>query len=273
MKTILVPTDFSPVSMNAVNYATELALNIDSSIVLVNAYQIPVTFTEVPVIDISIEEIQKVSLLKLNELKKNLEHITSGKLKIYTETKLGYVSEVIEDLCEKMNPILIVMGTKGSSEIETFFMGSNALSTVLKVKYPVMVIPPGVKYKKIVKIGFACDLKEVVKTTPAKQINYFTNVFGASLTVLNVNVHNNYDANTAEQILLLQTMLDKTKPHFEHIQNMDVAEGIHSWSEKNCLDLLITIPKRHRLIERLFQRNHTKDLIFQSHIPIMCIHE
>lgn len=273
MHTLIVATDFSPVSVNAVNYAADLALDLDLSIILVNAYQIPVTFTEVPFMDISVEELHKVSVLKLKELKTNLERITSNKVKIYTESRLGYVTEVIEDISEKVEPLAIIMGSKGTTEIERLFMGSNTLSTVMNVTYPILVIPPGVIFKKIKKIGFACDLKAVVETTSAKEIINFCKIFGATLTVLNVQHDIDHDAETAEQTLLLQTMLDKAKPEFEHIQNIDVAEGIHSWSEKNCLDLVITIPKKHKMIERLFNRNHTKVIIFRSHIPLLCIHE
>jgi len=59
MKTLIVPTDFSPVSINAMNYAADMALNIDASLLLLHVYQIPVTFTEVPVVNISLEEIRK----------------------------------------------------------------------------------------------------------------------------------------------------------------------------------------------------------------------
>ncbi len=273
MSTILVATDFSPVSVNAVNYAADLAVELDASIVLVNAYQIPVTFTEVPVMDVSVEELHKVSDIRLKELKSDLERVTSAKIKIYTESGLGYVTEVLEEISDKIKPLAIIMGSKGMTEVERLFMGSNTLSTVLSVKYPILVIPPGVTFKKIQKIGFACDLREVVQSTPAKQIIYFCNIFGATLTILNVQHDKEYDAETTEQTLLLQTMLEKAKPVFQHIHNIDVAEGIHSWAETNCLDLVITIPKKHKIFERLFRRNHTKDIIFQSHIPLLCIHE
>ena len=273
MKTLLVPTDFSPISINALHYATDMAIDIGASLVLLNAYQIPVTFTEVPVVDISVEEIHQLSLLKLHEVKINVEHVTSGKIKIYTESRLGYVSEVIDENSEKIEPFLIIMGTKGHSGFEGLFMGSNTMDTIMKVKHPVLVVPPGVRYKKIGKIGFACDLKEVVETIPATQITKIVNVFGAELSVLNVNFNNKYDADTAEETLLLQTMLEKSKPTFEHIENVDVSEGIHFFAEKNCLDLLITIPKKHKLIQRLFNRSQSEEIIFQSHIPILCIHE
>jgi hypothetical protein len=34
MKTIIAPTDFSPVSLNAVNFAADMAVSVDSSLLL-----------------------------------------------------------------------------------------------------------------------------------------------------------------------------------------------------------------------------------------------
>jgi nucleotide-binding universal stress UspA family protein len=51
------------------------------------------------------------------------------------------------------------------------------------------------------------------------------------------------------------------------------VDGIHQFAETRGFDLLITIPKKHRLLSGLFQKSHTRELVFHSHIPIMCIHE
>ena len=54
-------TDFSPVSTNAMNFATDMALAIDASILLFNSYNIPVSYSDVPVLLISVEEMKKSS--------------------------------------------------------------------------------------------------------------------------------------------------------------------------------------------------------------------
>ena len=43
MKTIIAPTDFSAVSLNAMNYAADLAVAIDAKLLLVNIVPLPVT--------------------------------------------------------------------------------------------------------------------------------------------------------------------------------------------------------------------------------------
>src|SRR6187402_1825308 len=84
MKTIIVPTDFSPIATNAINFAADMATNINASLLLLHVYQVPVSMTDVPVVMISTEELKKSSESKLQELKDALTHITSGKIKIYS---------------------------------------------------------------------------------------------------------------------------------------------------------------------------------------------
>jgi nucleotide-binding universal stress UspA family protein len=274
MKTLIVPTDFSPVSLNAVNYAAEMAMSINASLILLNIYQVPVAFSEVPVIDISMEELKRISEVKVAELKKGLEHVTSGKLKIYGESRLGEVTDEIEIFSKKINPFAVVMGTKGSSGLERLFLGSNTLTAIKHVTYPVIVVPPGAVYSGIKKLGFACDFSEVVETTPSNQIHTVCNTFNAELFVLNVdNKNKNFSPDTPEESLLLHTMLEDLNPVYQYIDHSDVAEGINMFAETQGLNMIITIPKKHTLLSGLFQKSHTRELVFHAHIPIMCIHE
>lgn len=88
MKTIIIPTDFSPAANNAVNYGVDMALAIDASVLLLHVYNIPIALGDVPVALLSIDELKQAAENNIEGLKKDLEHVTSGKLKIYTEARL-----------------------------------------------------------------------------------------------------------------------------------------------------------------------------------------
>ncbi len=79
MKLIIAPTDFSAISDNAIKYATDMAIAMGTNLMLVNVYQLPISFSEVPLVTISLDEIRKITADKLAELKNNLETITAHK--------------------------------------------------------------------------------------------------------------------------------------------------------------------------------------------------
>ena len=275
MKTIIVPTDFSPIATNAMNFASDMAVNIDASITLLHVYQVPVSMTEVPVVLVSADELRKSSEEKLEILKQDLTHITSGKIKIYTEARLGDISDELEDVCNHVEPFAVIMGTKGASGIERILFGSTTLSAIRHLKWPVIVVPPGKEYGAgIKKIGFACDFDKVVESTPIQFIKNMVKEFGAELHVLNVDhEHKHFKPKTPDESLLLHSLLKDLNPQYHFIDNEDIEDGINGFVETNNIDLLITIPKKHKLLEGLFRPSSTKQIVTKSHVPVMCVHE
>jgi nucleotide-binding universal stress UspA family protein len=275
MKTIIIPTDFSPISTNAMNYAVDMALAVNASVMLLNIYQIPVSMTDVPVVMVSAEELKKTADEKLAELKEGIVHITSGKLKIYTESRLGNVVDELEDVCKHVNPFAVVMGTKGATGLDRILFGSVTLTAIRHITSPIICVPPGKEYLPgIKKIGFACDFDKVVDSTPTHIIKDFVKEFKAELHVLNVDYHNkHFKPDTPQESLLLHTMLEELNPTYHFIQHKDMEDGINEFAETNNIDLVIAIPKKHKLLEGIFSPSSTRQLVFESHVPVMCIHE
>ena len=276
MKTIIVPTDFSPVAINAMHYALNMAQTIDAGIVLLHVYQMPISYnnSDIPLPLMDIGELEKINEDRLQELKEVAERNSAGKVNISAEVRLGDLTDELETICAATEPFAIVMGTRGAGFVERLLVGSSALSVIRHSTRPVLIVPPGAIFKGIQKIGFACDFKKVVETTPADYIKEWVKTFGATMSVLNVDdKKNTATGNTEEQSALLHTLLEETHPQYFFIDNPDVEKGIHEFAENNNLDLLIVIPRKHRLLDSLFQKSHTKELAFHSHIPILAISE
>jgi nucleotide-binding universal stress UspA family protein len=272
MKLIIVPTDFSPLADNALKYAMDLATAMEGSLMLLNVYQLPISFSEVPMVTISVDELRKISEEILAKIKQQIERITEGKIKIYTESKLGDVAEEVDALCKILNPFAVVMGTRGVTGAGRFFLGSNSLSVIGKISTPVFIVPPGATFKPIRKVGLATDLRNVVDTVSVSPIKSLVNMFHAEMHVLNVDFERkHFTSYTPEEKLNLDTMLSGLNPTYDFIENMDVDEGINEFATKNNLDLIITLPKKHRFIESLFEKSFTRELIHHTSIPLMCI--
>lgn len=275
MKRIIVPTDFSASATSAMNYAVEMAKEIGAAIHLYHVYQVPVAVSDVPVVIVSVEELKKNAEEQLQYLKKSLEHITSDKpVTITTEATMGNTVDELEDLCKRVHPFLVVMGSRGSTGMERILFGSTTLTAIKHLTCPVIVIPPGSTFKGIKKIGFACDFRKVIETTPTHYIEELVQLFGASLHVLNVDYDNkHFKPETPEESIYLHTLLKDLDPQYHFIQEKDIEDGINKFAEENNLDLVITIPKKHKLLDGLFRKSSTRQLVFESHIPVLCIHE
>ena len=274
MKTIVIPTDFSPVSVNAMHYGIDMASKINAGILLFHVYQVPVSMTDVPIVMISVEELKKQAEEKMAVLKQQVEHLVSGGVKVYAEARLGNVTDELKDLCDRIKPFAVVMGTRGSSAMERVIFGSNTLTAIRHLTWPVITVPPGKTFGTgIKKVGLACDFRDVVTTTPSDTIRSFVKEFNASLHVLNSDYKDrHFKPETPEQSALLHTLLQELNPVYHFIKHKDIEDGVNEFAEKNNFDLLIVIPKKHKLLEGIFKPASTRQFVFQSHIPVMCIH-
>ncbi len=272
MKLILVPTDFSPTSDNAIKYGMDMALAMGAKLMLVNIYEIPISFSEVPLVTISVEQLKKMSEEKLNELKHNIDKISGGKLHVYVESRLGSVSDEIEKICNTLDPYAVIMGTRGLSGMGQFFLGSNSMSVIEKIDAPVFIIPPGVRFKPFRKVGLATDMENVSEKIPIKPIRELVSFFNADMHVLNVDYHEHHVTSyTTEESLKLDNMLSDLHPIYDMVENKDVEEGLNDFAEKNDIDLLITVPRKRHFLEKIPETSTTRKLIYHTMIPLMCI--
>jgi nucleotide-binding universal stress UspA family protein len=254
-----------------------MAQAINAGIVLLHVYNVPVSFTDSPVspvTTVSIEEIKRTSEERLQELKKNLVAVTAGTVDIFTEARLGETIDELEQICNSVEPLAIIMGSHGATGLERIIMGSNTLTAIRHLKCPVIVVPPGTTYHGIKKIGLACDFENVVQSTPVEYIKNIVREFGADLYVLNVQDIEQEDLEDAMMdTAYLDAMLEDISPKYVQLTGKDVVESINSFAEHNNLDLVMVIPKKHRFIEGLFHKSQSKELITHTHIPIVSIHE
>lgn len=272
MKTLIIPTDFSPASTNALHYASALAQDLEASLLIVHVFQVPVSMTEVPVAALSIDDIKANAEERLNLLKESVAHLYPKIQKVYAEALMGDVKEELNSLFIKIAPLAIVMGSHGSSNLEHFFMGSTTLTLIRNTTVPVFIIPPGVSYRRIHKIGLACDMKAVVDTFPLATFMPLLKALNAHLYVLHVS-----EEKPSEQPSLVlenayvETMFEGVSHEYQFIQEADITEGIQKFAENNNLDLIAMIPKKHTWSELIFQKSTAASMIQQTHIPLLSI--
>lgn len=211
----------------------------------------------------------------LRLLKESLIKKAAGKTKIYSELFEGNLTPQLEKFCEKIQPYAIVMGARGASDMERVLFGSNVIDALRKMSWPVIVVPPGITFKKISKIGLACDLVEVRENIHANTIKQMVAALGAELHVLYINKSNGMKMTPGEieESAWLREMLFGIDIHFHFLSNEQVEQEIVEWAEKNKLDVLVVVPKNHDLLDRIIHKSHSKQLVLHAHLPIISIHE
>ncbi|NLR79207.1 universal stress protein [Chitinophaga eiseniae] len=277
MKTILVPTDFSDTAYNAATYALSLARNLGTTrIVLYHAYELIVPIPDIPTMIpmVNPDDLRAASMEGLEKMKKELDTLVPPGSTLVTRADNTLLAATIEEVCKNEGADLIVMGITGGSKLEEVLVGSNTIDVVKNTSYPVLVVPGGAKYKPIEKIVFAVDLRKIAETTPVEPLKKLLHIFNAELHVINIDHESrHFSTDTPFETMLLDTLLEDFNPVYHFIDNPDVVEGIVEFAEENKADIILTIPKKHGLFESIFKRSRTSKLAYQTHLPLLTLHE
>lgn len=159
MKTILIPTDFSPNADHAAFYAFELGKHIKAGLKLCNAIMVPAAARMSPQVAwplMDLSTLKKDADLELEKLSEKLQK-TAKDAGIDPEkcpplealSEVGTVPEVIKMLAEKEEINLVVMGTSGASGLNKLFLGSTSRDLISNTNLPILLIPPGTEFKPL----------------------------------------------------------------------------------------------------------------------------
>lgn len=274
MKKLIVPVDFSPTSVNAAAFAGNLAIFYGAEIWLYHAYEMPVGFGEVtwPLFDAS--ESQSAAEQELEILRTNVQKNLRSKVAFNSKAELAPFAEGLADFCDEIQPDLVVMGLSGKDALTKLIVGSNTIKIIHDLKYPVLVIPPKASFKPVVKIGFACDYKKIAETTPVDLLKKILKDFDADLYVVNVDYNNtNVDDEVMDGSIAAKNLLRDINPVYDSIESENVTEGLNKYAEEKGLDWIMVIPKKHTLLQKMFSRSHSKDLLYHTYLPVLCVHQ
>ena len=274
MKRIVVPVDFSSTSTNAAEFAGNLAAFYGAEIWLYHAYQIPIALSEFayPVVDIA--EMQKAAEHELSLLKDVTETKLRVTIPIHIKAEMNVLQLGLANICDELKPDMVVMGLSGKNALTRLIVGSNTIKAINELTYPLLVVPPKAEFIPVRKIGFACDYQQVEKTTPVALLKKIVTDFHAELHVMNIESNGRHtDPDKARESFLINNLLRDIKAEFHSIEAGEITEGINWFVDHTKLDWLVVIPKKHRLLEKIFRRSHTKELVYHTHIPVLCIHE
>jgi nucleotide-binding universal stress UspA family protein len=265
MKTIIAPTDFSGISLNAVNYAADMALDLNAELVIAHVADLSSLITSDAPGMSGWNYDEEWSKEQLSNLQKKIIERTKNKIAIRSENLRGSVFHELKTFFDDEKPFSVVMATHSPSTLERIFFQSVTLYTAKHIKYPVLIIPAKATYNRIKNIGLACDL-ETVYHEPLEVLRDWISVFNASLHVLHVK-----ELTTNEhfgEMMLTRHYLKEFNPKLHFIENNDsVEKSIFSFANENSIDLLVIIPKKHKMGEK----SELKKFVFHPQLPLMAL--
>ncbi len=271
---ILVPVDYSPQSLIALEQASNLAKVFNAEITILKVAEtsgVSTFFTskhmdeftsalEVQLKDFVAEQVKKTGVAMSSVLKKG---------KVYDE---------IVETAEELKATFIVMGTSGSESGMKRFIGSNALRVVRSSNIPVITIKGQHHRKGCQNIILPLDLTKETKEKVVKAIE-FAKRFGSTIRVVSVLF-------TSDEFIVnrLTRQLDQVKKFIEKSGvecsaeiikstkgNESLAEVIIDYANKAKGDLIIIMTQQETDYTEYFIGSSAQEIINHSDMPVLSI--
>ncbi|MBR9853309.1 MAG: universal stress protein [Algicola sp.] len=278
MKNILVPTDFSQNSIQALKYAQVLLSGMECNFYLLYVGTLLDTGSDSESFQEKKGEPKTNTKKKLNDLvKETRKKSTEGNHFFFALHEYGFFIPIIKRHLEEQDIHLIVMGTKGASGVREKVVGSNAGDVITKVQCNTLVIPQQVDLSKPKEIAFPTDFNIFYSLKILRPMVEMVHSGNAQLRIM--NVLKDEDSLSEEQQKNKEYLLDfmeETFPNahsFHTITNQKVKPAIQCFVESREIDMMIMVAKNLNFIQQILFDSIVEQISFHTKIPFYVIHE
>lgn len=258
---VIVPTDFTTVSVNAAHFAARMLANqTEATLVLYHVY--------------ANESDTDFVRAKLQKLKDLLLEESMVKVECQYEVYHDFL-ESLEKRIRHLNASLVIMAIHERTRLEQAFDTSHSIRLMQRSLCPVLVIPKSVTYREIRNVALASDFQDVEQAIPIVPVRKVLNLFKPRLHIVNINseIYISLNESYQRQQAVLAQMFEDYNPEFYFITTYDFSQTLHQFIHDKNIDLVLAFPRRHSFINNIFKGSHTKKLVLESDIPVLTAHE
>jgi nucleotide-binding universal stress UspA family protein len=287
-KIILVPVDFSEYTLKAARLAFSIAKKLDATIVLLHTYYSPFYSGGMPISDAFAfdehsEEAMK-SLMQKNEaemdklIRQLRVEMSEGLLpdvQIVAKFREGVPEEQILVYAKKHKPLMLIMGTKGSSSSSSDLLGSVTAEVIDRSIAPVFAFPeqtPFDRFEGIKTVGFLTrfDQRDLVVFDVMMQL----------LQTLKFKVyfiHFSVTENPWDEVQLagVKDYFKRQYPELEAsyvlLGNEKMVENLNNFITERNIDILTVASQKRNLFARLFNPGIAHKMVFHGNTPLLVI--
>jgi nucleotide-binding universal stress UspA family protein len=280
MKNILLPTDFSENSFNAITYVINAFESYKCTFFLLHVNRLN-NLVEgdtpyVPTQDIIENLYAGPARKKLKAvLKKIAQELPNNKNhKFYTLTDYNFFIESIRKQVKEKNIDLIAMGTKGASGLKEYIVGSNTGDVITKVKCSTLVVPENAKYAPLNEVAFPTDFTATYDFNTLQPILDILEKSSASLRIVHINTKDetlNIDQQTNKN--LLDDFFENSEYSYHFLTHKKVEDAVQCFVESRAIDMIVMIAKNLNYFQQILFHSKVEKISYHTNIPFLVLHE
>jgi nucleotide-binding universal stress UspA family protein len=276
MKNILLPTDFSPAAMNAMEYAVQLFKGEPCKFYVVNTYAPVALYTAYSYdasLDLDIgqtfkrkseEHVQK-AIDQINEKFADDQHSFQG------VCSFNLLTNEIEELVKDHNIDAIVMGTNGATGLKEVFIGSQTMHVISETKVPVIGVPANFSYQPLKDILFTTDYNIGTDQVGLSLLEALCLKNVSRLVFLNVYQGEDLTDKQSANMDALNAYFKKDAHLTQIAQDMEVLDAVEDFQSRTAIDLLVMVHNKRNFFENLLFKPVIQNIVHRSDVPFLIL--
>lgn len=275
MKRILLPTDFSDNSLEAIQYALHLYKDVTCTFYLLHTYTPAIYHTEYLIgspgqIGLG-DVLQENSMTQLEKLKARVEEqFKNSNHSFIVHTAFNILLNEILETVTSESIDLIVMGTKGATGAQEILFGTNTVHVIKKATCPVLLVPPQFSYEAPKEILFPTDYEIAYQKEKFGMFLLMAKQHKSRINVLHVRRNPDLDIVQKNHQEQLKRLLGSMALYHE-VPDTDIISAINEFQVRDTINFLVMVRNKHTFIERLFIEPVIKKIGFHAMVPFMVI--
>ncbi|GLR17191.1 universal stress protein [Portibacter lacus] len=271
LTSILIPVDFSEMSLNALNYGMDLSKKIGSEIELLHVnHPSPMVVEGAVILDKISSENQKYNLQRIvDNHKMDLDmRRNEHELVLFKTTYLeGFAGDEIIRISKEKD--LIIMGATGEN-LTKKLLGSVSLKVLKKAHCPVIFVQENQKFKGFEKIVYAYS-PTAYDQKAIKEVVELASKYNSEVHLVHVDDGSDFTSFDIESYVA--HMYEGLEFIYKEIKDESVSSGITKYAEQIDADLIILSKKKKNLLQKIIDVSQSKATVLKATTPVMVLHE
>lgn len=267
MKKILLLTDFSEASRNALAYCRSFFGDTVADFHLICAYPVEVDhfYTQKHVAQTA----RTAFTDQLHDMVTELRHQTDNDWHTFrSSARPGTLLDVVNQAVDAEPYDYVVIGAKKDGTNELF--GNSATALVRQLKANVLVVPVDARPEPVRRVVIATDFDHLQNCKLLCPVKDLVTLKGATLVLLTIDTPGKKVIHLQQEVHIRQ-FLKPVEPELTRLQATTAKKGIDAYLAGHPVDLLVTIPQHKGWTDVLTGNSLTRSLTYAPPVPLLTL--
>ena len=260
MKHILVPVGSTENARNTLQYAIDLAQEIEAKVFVLRAYKVQTPAGTLKNVD---EFLERESNLYMRTV---INSVNTKEIDVQLISAKGNVLDSITSVDKELGVDLIVMGPKSNSIKEEVFLGSTSGSVLKQTDIPMLIVPDAYTFKPFTTVLTAVKSGVITTDNVLYPLQQLVKKYTPKVNLLLVKTPGHTDED-----LVLDNELEAIKTSLTITENATTFQGVLERFQSHNPDLLCVFRRKRGFFKKLWEKNTILKKEFHCNIPLLVL--